>query len=155
MSSRWSWPVLLSFLCLAQVPAGDAFAEATRMVAHASGPLGVYAGREYVWVSAEMHGTVARASGKTGRYRVPVVLMYPDRDPSGLGLVDLINSAAFQAVARVLDDPVVLAEHVGDHPRPLHGNVRVTLAAQVVAEDHLAHVIYAALAAGRLPFVVG
>ena len=31
----------------------------------------------------------------TGHYRVPVSLMYPERDPNGFGFVDVVNSADF------------------------------------------------------------
>ena len=42
-----------------------------------------------------MEGTVDRDDGTTGHYRVPVSLMYPDRDPNGFGFVDVVNSADF------------------------------------------------------------
>ena len=45
-----------------------------------------------------MEGTVDRADGTTGYYRVPVSLMYPDRDPNGFGFVDIVNSADFPSV---------------------------------------------------------
>ena len=82
-------------LCLALVPIGVARAEVTRVVVKSAGPMGVFEGREYVWVTAMMEGTVARGSGEAGRYRVPVVLMYPDRNPNGFGFVDVVNSADF------------------------------------------------------------
>src|SRR5262249_18325247 len=31
------------------------------------------------------------------QYRVPIVLMYPDRTPNGFGFVDIVNSAIFAA----------------------------------------------------------
>lgn len=72
-----------------------AVAEVTRMEVIDHGTLGTYGGRDYVWVNAQMHGTVERKDGSTGRYRVPAVLMYPDRNPSGFGFVDVINTAPF------------------------------------------------------------
>lgn len=68
-------------------------AEVSRVVVKESGPLGTFAGRQYTWVTAAMEGTVARDDGSTGYYRVPVSLMYPDRDPNGFGFVDVVNAA--------------------------------------------------------------
>src|SRR5437870_7133623 len=82
-------------LCLALVPIGLARAEVTRVVVKASGPMGAFEGREYLWVTARMEGTVDRGGGNRGHYRVPVVLMYPDRNPNGFGFVDVVNSADF------------------------------------------------------------
>jgi Alpha/beta hydrolase domain len=59
--------------------------------------MGVFEDREYLWTTATMEGTVDRGGGQTGRYRVPVVLMYPDRNPNGFGFVDVVNSAEFFA----------------------------------------------------------
>jgi hypothetical protein len=42
-----------------------------------------------------MEGTVGRGGGTWSHYRVPVVLMYPDRQPNDFGFVDIVNSAAF------------------------------------------------------------
>ena len=44
-----------------------------------------------------MEGTVERGGGERGQYRVPIVLMYPDRAPNGFGFVDIVNSAIFAA----------------------------------------------------------
>ena len=74
---------------------GPALAEVSRVVVKESGPLGTFGGRQYTWVTAAMEGTVARDDGTTGRYRVPVSLMYPDRNPNGFGFVDVVNSADF------------------------------------------------------------
>jgi hypothetical protein len=65
------------------------------MVVKSSGPMGVFKGRQYLWVTAMMEGTVAREGGQRRQYRVPIVLMYPDRQPNGFGFVDVVNSAAF------------------------------------------------------------
>ena len=44
------------------------------------------------------HGGHGRAGRRgTGQYRVPIVLMYPDRIPNGFGFVDIVNSAVFAA----------------------------------------------------------
>src|SRR5262245_10329987 len=82
-------------LWVALAPLGLAGAEVTRVVVKASGPMGVFKGRQYLWVTAMMEGRVDRGGGTWGQYRVPVVLMYPDRQPNGFGFVDLVNSASF------------------------------------------------------------
>ena len=74
---------------------GPALAEVSRVVVKELGPMGTFGGRQYTWVTAAMEGTVARDDGTTGHYRVPVSLMYPDRDPNGFGFVDVVNSADF------------------------------------------------------------
>jgi hypothetical protein len=51
--------------------------------------------RQYLWITAMMEGKVKREGGETEQYRVPVVLMYPDRHPNGLGFVDVVNVSAF------------------------------------------------------------
>ncbi len=81
------------------VSTGPARAEVTRVVVEASGVMGSFGGREYVWVTAAMEGTVRRENGEFGRYRVPISLMYPDRDPNGFGFVDIVNSADFEVYA--------------------------------------------------------
>jgi Alpha/beta hydrolase domain len=70
-------------------------AEVSRVVVKESGPMGTFGGRQYTWVTAAMEGTVARDDGTTGHYRVPVSLMYPDRDPNGFGFLDVVNSYDF------------------------------------------------------------
>ena len=62
--------------------------------------MGTFGGRQYTWVTAAMEGTVAREDGTTGHYRVPVSIMYPDRDPNGFGFVDVVNSADFSYLPR-------------------------------------------------------
>jgi hypothetical protein len=74
---------------------GPALAEVGRIVVQESGPMGTFGERQYTWVTAAMEGTVDRDDGTTGHYRVPVSIMYPDRDPNGFGLVDVVNSADF------------------------------------------------------------
>jgi hypothetical protein len=82
-------------LWVALAPIRMTCADVTRVVVKASGPMGVFKGRQYIWVTATMEGTVERGGGERGQYRVPVVLMYPDRAPNGFGLVDIVNSASF------------------------------------------------------------
>jgi Alpha/beta hydrolase domain len=82
-------------LCCALAPISMACAEVTRVVVKSSGPMGVFEGRQYIWVTATMEGTVDRGGREWGQYRVPVVLMYPDRNPNGFGFVDIVNSASF------------------------------------------------------------
>src|SRR5215471_19323103 len=82
-------------LWVALAPVSMACADVTRVVVKSSGPMGVFKGRQYLWVTATMEGRVARGGGAQGQYRVPVVLMYPDRNPNGFGFVDVVNSAAF------------------------------------------------------------
>ncbi len=74
---------------------GYSSADVTRVVVKSSDGMGVFAGRQYLKVTATMEGTVDRGSGETGKYRVPVDLIYPDSNPNGFGFVDVINSAAF------------------------------------------------------------
>jgi hypothetical protein len=93
--SRHHLTLLVLILWCALAPISLAHAEVTRVVVKASGPMGVFKGRQYLWVTAMMEGKVKRGGGETGQYRVPVVLMYPDRDPNGFGLVDVVNSASF------------------------------------------------------------
>jgi Alpha/beta hydrolase domain len=88
-------PLLALTLCFVLAQIGVALAEVTRVVVKSSGPMGVFKGRQYIWVTAMMEGTVAREGGERGQYRVPVVLMYPDHNPNGFGFVDVVNSAAF------------------------------------------------------------
>ena len=79
----------------AMAATGPALAEVDRVVVKELGPMGTFGGRQYTWVTAAMEGTVARDDGTTGHYRVPVSLMYPDRDANGFGFVDVVNSADF------------------------------------------------------------
>jgi hypothetical protein len=80
---------------LAVAATAPALAEVSRVVVKDAGPMGTFGGRQYTWVTAAMEGTVARDDGTTGHYRVPVSLMYPDRDPNGFGFVDVVNSADY------------------------------------------------------------
>ena len=82
-------------LWVALAPISMAYADVTRVVVQSSGPMGVFKGRQYLWVTATMEGTVKRGGGERGQYRVPIVLMYPDRTPNGFGFVDIVNSASF------------------------------------------------------------
>jgi hypothetical protein len=56
-------------LCFVLAPIGMALAEVTRVVVKSSGPIGVFGGREYIWVTATMEGTVDRGGRDTGPYR--------------------------------------------------------------------------------------
>jgi hypothetical protein len=87
-------------LWMALAPISMAGADVTRVVVKASGPMGVFKGRQYLWVTATMEGTVERAGGERGQYRVPIVLMYPDHTPNGFGFVDTVNSALFRLYKR-------------------------------------------------------
>ena len=84
-------------LWVALAPVSMACADVTRVVVKSSGSMGVFKGRQYIWVTATMEGTVERRGGEQGQYRVPIVLMYPDRTPNGFGFVDVVNSAIFNA----------------------------------------------------------
>jgi hypothetical protein len=57
--------------------------------------MGVFKGRQYLWVTATMEGTVERESGERGQYLAPIVLIYSDRTPNGFGLVEIVNAAIF------------------------------------------------------------
>ena len=50
---------------------------------------------DYEFVDATMRGTVQRGDGTTGEYAVPIKLAYPVDGGNGLGLVDLVNNAAW------------------------------------------------------------
>ena len=89
--------LLVVTLWVALAPISMACADVTRVVVQSSGPMGVFKGRQYIWVTATMEGTIERAGGERGQYRVPIVLMYPDRTPNGFGFVDIVNSAIFAA----------------------------------------------------------
>lgn len=78
---------------------GPALTDAARVIVETSGAMGTFGGREYYWAIGAMEGTVDRNDGTSGRYRVPVSLMYPDSDPNGFGFVDLVNSADFELYA--------------------------------------------------------
>src|SRR5215831_12863321 len=84
-------------LWVAFAPISMACADVTRVVVKASGPIRVFKERQYLWITATMESTVERAGKERGKYRVPIVLMYPDRTPNGFGLVDIVNSAIFAA----------------------------------------------------------
>jgi hypothetical protein len=86
-------PLGLAFVLI--VPIDATLADVTRVVVKSSGPMGEFEGREYLWVAAMMEGTVDRGDGKKGHYRVPVVLMYPDRNANAFGFTDIVNSAEF------------------------------------------------------------
>jgi hypothetical protein len=87
--------MVCAVVIFAMVAAPPALAEVSRVVVQESGPLGTFGGRQYTWVTAAMEGTVARDDGTTGRYRVPVSIMYPDRDSNRFGFVDVVNSADY------------------------------------------------------------
>ena len=95
MAIRNCMTLLAVTLWVVLTPLGLAYADVTRVVVKASGSMGLFKGRQYLWVTAMMEGTVDRGGGTWGHYRVPVVLMYPDRQPNGFGFVDVVNSAAF------------------------------------------------------------
>ena len=89
--------LLAATLWVALAPINMACADVTRVSVQSSGPMGVFKGRQYTWVTATMEGTVERGGGEQGQYRVPIVLMYPDHTPNGFGFVDIVNSAIFRA----------------------------------------------------------
>ena len=95
LASGYRRTLLSLLLCVVLAPMGMACADVTRVVVKASGPMGLFKGREYIWVTAIMEGTIDRGGGTWGHYRVPIVLMYPDRQPNGFGFVDVVNSATF------------------------------------------------------------
>jgi Alpha/beta hydrolase domain len=91
----WMYAAVLCAAAVFVMAMGPALAEVSRVVVRESGPMGTFGGRQYTWVTAAMEGTVEREDGTTGHYRVPVSLMYPDRDPNGFGFADVVNSADF------------------------------------------------------------
>ena len=96
MRNGWTVVAAISAAAVLQAPvAAPSLAEVTRVVVEDSGPMGTFGGRDYLWVTAHMEGTVARDDGTTGHYRVPVQLYYPDRNGNGFGFVDVPNNADF------------------------------------------------------------
>jgi hypothetical protein len=67
-------------LWVALAPISMACADVTRVIVKATGSMGVFKGRQYIWVTATMEGTVERGGGERGQYCVPIVLMYMDSD---------------------------------------------------------------------------
>ncbi len=90
--------VIIAILFLASIsPVGVALAVASNpqvVVEHVT-DMGVFEGRHYLEVDGLMVGTVARADGSTGSYRVPMILMFPTQNGNGVGVVDVPNSAIF------------------------------------------------------------
>lgn len=74
----------------------DAVADVTDAVVVASGTIGTFGGWDYYWAQATLNGTVSRSDGSTGKYRVPISLMYPNGEGNGIGFVDVVNSADFE-----------------------------------------------------------
>ena len=64
--------------------AGQARGEVTAVDILDVGPMGVFDGRAYTWVSATMEGFVTRDDGTSGHYRVPITVNYPDSRPNGV-----------------------------------------------------------------------
>src|SRR5262245_74107 len=89
--------LLVVTLWIALAPIRIACADVTRVVVKSSGSMGASKGRPYLWGTATIECTVERAGGERGQYRVPIVLMYPDRAPNGFGFVDIVSSAIFAA----------------------------------------------------------
>lgn len=71
-------------------------AELKSLLAKQWGEQGTYSAGRYIWVNADMYGSVNREDGSIGNYRVPVTLIYAETAPARVGLVDLINSASYQ-----------------------------------------------------------
>jgi hypothetical protein len=90
--------VITAILFLASIsPVGVALAAASNpqvVVEHVT-DLGVFKGRHYVEVDGLMVGTVARANGSSGSYRVPMIMAFPTNHGNGVGVVDVPNSAIF------------------------------------------------------------
>jgi len=53
-------------------------------------------GPDYIQAEATMSGTVVRPDGSQGPYKVPVTLVYPTAECSGVGLVDVVNSVFYE-----------------------------------------------------------
>ncbi len=70
---------------------GSASAEVISVTVDRSQPFDEVSGYQYV--EATMDGVVWRDDGSQGEYSVPVVLIYPEADGNGIGVVDLPNSA--------------------------------------------------------------
>jgi hypothetical protein len=55
--------LLTVMLWIALAPVSTACADVTRVVVQSSGPMGVFKGRQYIWITATMEGTVEREVG--------------------------------------------------------------------------------------------
>jgi hypothetical protein len=53
----------------------------------------IFSGRKYAYVSAFMEGILQRSDGSTGKYSVPLELLYPLEGWNGISIVDIENSA--------------------------------------------------------------
>ncbi len=73
--------------------AGTASAEIISVTVDRSQPFDEASGYQYV--EATMNGEVIRDDGTQGNYSVPVVLIYPEENGNGIGVVDFPNTVAF------------------------------------------------------------
>lgn len=85
----------LAFLAAAGAVTKQAAADVLEATVEASGSLGTFGGREYIWAQATLTGTASREGGSIGAYRVPISLMYPKGEGNGVGFVDVVNTADF------------------------------------------------------------
>jgi hypothetical protein len=74
--------------------AGAASAQVMSVTVGFSQPFDEVSGYQYV--EGTMNGVVFRDDGSQGEYSVPVVLIYPEEDANGIGVVDIPNTVAFQ-----------------------------------------------------------
>ena len=91
MNARIKQFSLANFLIGLTALAGSASAEVMSVTVDISQPFDEVSGYQYV--EATMNGVVWRDDGSQGEYSVPVVLIYPEEDGNGIGVVDLPNSA--------------------------------------------------------------
>jgi|GEM_PF-2451678 len=59
-------------------------------------PMEVSGGISYVYAEGVMMGKVERDDGTSGRYKVPIILVYPEVGGNGVGVVDIVNSAVLR-----------------------------------------------------------
>ena len=75
---------------------GVANAEVISVTVDVSQPFDEVSGYQYV--EATMNGVVLRDDGSEGEYSVPVVLIYPEEDGNGIGVVDIPNTVVIHWV---------------------------------------------------------
>ena len=76
--------------------AGAVSAEVISVTVDRSQPFDEVSGYQYV--EGTMNGVVWRDDGSQGAYSVPVVLIYPEQDGNGIGVVDIPNTVAIHFI---------------------------------------------------------
>jgi len=91
MQVRTNISILAKSLIALTALSGAASAEVISVTVDKSQPFDEVSGYQYI--EATMKGNVHRDDGSEGEYSVPIVLIYPQENGNGIGVVDLPNSA--------------------------------------------------------------